>query len=125
MATPRPTGADAAMATPVPSGSFVTGLFRVFEAGERLLVEQAELLRLDSRAKLGAFAARFGLGALGALCVFTAWLGLLAAAVVAFDGIPLGARRARAALAQRVVGVAFLAAARRGDEDRARDDDDA
>lgn len=113
------------MATPVPSGSFVTGLFRVFAAGERLLVEQAELFRLDSRAKLGAFAARFGLGAIGALCLFTAWLGLLAAAVVAFDAIPLGARLALAALAQLVVGVAFLAAARRSDETSTRDDDDA
>ena len=101
------------MATPAPTGSFVTGLFRVFEAGERLLVEQAELLRLDSREKLGAFATRFGLSALGALCLFTAWLGLLAAAVVAFDTLPLGARIALAALAQLAVGAVLLAAARR------------
>lgn len=112
------------MATPVPTGSFVTGLFRVFEAGERLLVEQAELLRLDSRARIGALAARFGLGALGGLCMFTAWLGFLAAAVVAFDGVPLGARLALAALAQLLVGIAFLAAARRGEDNREDDGDD-
>jgi hypothetical protein len=109
--TPR-TSADTGVAAPVASGSFVSGLFRVFEAGERLLVEQAELLRLDSREKLGSFAARFGIGALGALCVFTAWLGFLAAAVVAFDALPLGARLALAALAQLALGVGLIAVAR-------------
>ena len=103
------------MATPLANGSFVSGLYRVFEAGERLLVEQAELFRLDSREKLGSFAARFGLGALGAVCLFTAWLGLLAAAVVQFDQtITLGGRLALAALAQLVLGVVLIAAARRG-----------
>lgn len=102
------------MTAPAATGSFVTGLFRVFEAGERLLVEQAELFRLDSREKLGSFAARFGISALGALCVFTAWLGLLAAGVVAFDGIPLAGRLALAALAQLGLGVVLIAAARRG-----------
>ena len=102
------------MATPVANGSFVSGLFRVFEAGERLLVEQAELFRLDSREKLGSFAARFGLGAIGAICVLTAWLGLLAAAVVQFDQtLTLGGRLALAALAQLALGVALIAAARR------------
>ena len=110
---PPPTTAEAGVATPVANGSFVSGVFRVFEAGERLLVEQAELLRLDSRQKLGSFAARFGVGALGALCVFTAWLGFLAAAVVAFDALPLGARLALAALAQLALGIGLIAAARR------------
>jgi hypothetical protein len=107
------TSADPDVATPVASGGFVSGLFRVFEAGERLLVEQAELLRLDSREKLSSFAARFGIGALGALCVFTAWLGFLAAAVVTFDLLPLGTRLALAALAQLALGVGLILAARR------------
>ena len=102
------------MPTPLANGSFVSGLFRVFEAGERLLVEQAELFRLDSREKLGSFATHFGVSALGALCVFTAWLGLLAAAVVAFDAIPLGGRLALAALAQLALGVVLIAVSRRG-----------
>ena len=107
------TSAEAGVATPAANGSFVSGLFRVFEAGERLLVEQAELLRLDSREKLGSFAARIGVGALGALCVFTAWLGFLAAAVVAFDALPLGGRLALAALAQLALGIGLIAVARR------------
>jgi hypothetical protein len=107
-----PTTAEANVATPVANGSFVSGLFRVFGAGERLLVEQAELLRLDSREKLGSFAAHIGLGAFGALCVFTAWLGFLAAAVVAFDALPLGTRLALAALAQLALGVGLIVAAR-------------
>ena len=110
-----PTSAKTTVATPLANGSFVSGLYRVFEAGERLLVEHAELFRLDSREKLGSFAARFGLCALGAVCLFTAWLGLLAAAVVQFDQtITLGGRLALAALAQLVLGVVLIAVARRG-----------
>jgi hypothetical protein len=115
-----PTSTEAGVATPVANGSFVSGVFRVFEAGERLLVEQAELLRLDSREKLGSFLARSGLGALGALCVFTAWLGFLSAAVVAFDALPLGTRLALAASAQLALGIGLIAVARRrtkGEED--------
>ncbi len=109
-----PTSARGTVAAPLANGSFVSGLFRVFEAGERLLVEQAELFRLDSREKLGSFAARFGLGALGVLCLLTAWLGLLAAAVVQFDQtLTLGGRLALAALAQLALGIALIAAARR------------
>lgn len=108
------TSARRDVATPLATGTFVSGLFRVFTAGERLLVEQAELFRLDSRDKLSSFAVRFGLGALGAICIFTAWLGLLAAAVVQFDGtITLGGRLALAALAQLVLGAVLIAAARR------------
>jgi hypothetical protein len=44
--------------------------------------------------------------------VFTAWLGFLAAAVVAFDALPLGTRLALAALAQLALGVGLIVAAR-------------
>ena len=116
-----PTTADTGVSTGASSGSVVSGLFRVFEAGERLLIEQAELLRLDSREKLGSFATHLGLGALGALCMFTAWLGFLAAAVVAFDVLPLGARLALAAGAQLALGVGLIAAARSRTKEEAGD----
>jgi hypothetical protein len=103
------------VANGVAAGSFVGGLFRVFEAGEKLLIEQAELLRLDSRERLAAVAARAGLFALGAAFIFTAWIGLLIAWVVAFDDVwTLGARIGLALGAQVVLGVAFIVAARRG-----------
>ncbi|HTO69438.1 MAG TPA: hypothetical protein VMR31_06215 [Myxococcota bacterium] len=104
------------MAAPsVANGSFVSGLFRVFEAGEKLLIERAELLRLDSREKIAAVAARAGLVAVGAACLFTAWLGLLVAWVVACDDVwTLGGRIATAIGAQLVVGIALIVAARLG-----------
>jgi len=102
------------MANGVATGSFVSGLFRVFQAGERLLIEQAELLRLDSRERIGAVAARVGLVALGALCLFTAWLGLLLGWVIAFDDVwTLRGRIGAAVAAQLALGVAFLLGARR------------
>jgi hypothetical protein len=102
------------MANGVATGSFVSGLFRVFQAGEKLLIEQAELLRLDSRERIAMAAARAGLVALGALFLFTGWLGLLIGWVVAFDDVwTLPARIGVAVAAQLVVGVALLVGARR------------
>jgi hypothetical protein len=95
------------------NGSFLTGVYRVFEAGERLLFDQAELVRLESREKLSAAAARFGLAAAGFVFLLTAWLGLLAAGIVALDGVPLAWRLGGAAVAQLLIGIALLVAARR------------
>jgi hypothetical protein len=101
------------MANGVASDSFLMGVFRVFEAGERLLVDHAELVRLESREKLVSFATRFGLVAVGTWFLLTAWLGLLATAIVAFDELPLAARIGLASLAQLAVGIGMLVAARR------------
>jgi hypothetical protein len=94
-------------------GSLLTGVVRVFEASERLLVHRAELVRLESRDTLAALAERFGLAAAGIVFLFTAWLGVLAAAIVAFDGVSLAWRIAAAALAQLLIAIAMLVAARR------------
>jgi hypothetical protein len=94
-------------------GSFLTGVYRVFEAGERLLFDQAELVRLESREKLSAVAARVGLAAAGFVFLLTAWLGVLAAGIVALDGVPLAWRIGGAAVAQLLIGIALLVAARR------------
>jgi hypothetical protein len=102
------------------NGSFLTGVYRVFEAGERLLFDQAELVRLESREKLSAVAARLGLAAAGFVFLLTAWLGVLAAGIVALDGVPLAWRIGGAAVAQLLIGIALLVAARRalgGDND--------
>jgi|SRR6516165_2016967 membrane protein YdbS with pleckstrin-like domain len=103
------------MANGVATGSLVSGLFRVFEAGEKLLVEQVELLRLDSRERVVSVMARAGLLALGTVFIFSAWIGLLIAWVAAFDEVwTLGARLAVALGAQVVLGVICIVAARRG-----------
>jgi uncharacterized membrane protein len=103
------------------NGSLLTGVYRVFEAGERLLVNHAELLRLESRQQIAAFATRIGLVAAGLLFLFSAWLGVIVAAVVAFDQVPLAWRIAIAALVQLGIGVGLLLAARR--EKEAKEDE--
>jgi putative superfamily III holin-X len=101
------------MANVVAGDSILTGVHRVFEAGERLLFDEAELVRLESREKLSAVAARFGIAAAGLVFLFTAWLGLLTTAIVAFDGVPLAWRIGGAAAAQLLIAIAMLLAARR------------
>ncbi|HTO53288.1 MAG TPA: phage holin family protein [Myxococcota bacterium] len=108
------------MANGVATTGLLSGMVRVFEAGERLLVDQAELVRLESREKLAFFVTRFGLIAGGVVFLFTAWVAAWVAAIVAVDAIPLAARIATAALAQLAVGAGMLFAARRN-----REDDDA
>ena len=100
------------MANPMIAGSFVASLMRVVEAGEKLLVEQAELVKLDSRERIASVALRAGLLALGALALFTAWLGLLVAWVVVFDALTLAARIALALVAQTLLGIGLLWVAR-------------
>ena len=104
------------MANGVASGSFLTGVYRVFEAGERLLVNHAELVRLESREQIGAFAMRIGLVAAGLVFLFSAWLGVIAVAIVAFDQVPLIWRIAAASLVQLGIATGMLVAARRGKE---------
>jgi hypothetical protein len=109
------------MANGVGATGLLAGVVRVFEAGERLLVDQAELVRLESREQLASFAARMGLAMAALVFVFTAWIGALVAAIVAFDELPLAARIGLAALAQLAVGLGLFVAARRvkGDRDAA------
>jgi putative superfamily III holin-X len=114
MATIEPRGPEADMAADGgANGSFLTSVHRVFEAGERLLFDQAALVRLESGEKLAALATRFGLVAAGCMFLLTAWLGLVATAIVAFDGVPLAWRVGVAAVGQLVIGIALLVAARR------------
>jgi hypothetical protein len=113
MATIEPSESRSDMANGGADGSLMTGVQRVFEAGERLLFDQAQLVRLESREKLSAVAARFGLAAAGFVFLLTAWLGLLAAGIVALDGVPLAWRIGGAAGAQLLIGIALLAVARR------------
>jgi hypothetical protein len=98
------------------SGSFLTSAYRVFEAGERLLVDQAQLVRLESREQISAVVTRFGLVAAGIVFLFSAWLGLLATAIVAFDAVPLAGRIGAATLAQLLIGGAMLVISRRAKE---------
>jgi hypothetical protein len=106
------------MANGVAAGGLLSGVVRVFAAGERLLVDQAELVRLESRERLASFAMRMGLAAAAALFLLIAWVGGFVAAIVAFDAVPLAARIALAALVQLVVGAGLLFAARRMKGDR-------
>jgi putative superfamily III holin-X len=113
MATTEPRELEGEMANGGANGSFLTGVHRVFEAGERLLFDRAELVRLESRERLSAAAARFGFAAAGSVFLLTAWFGLLAAGIVALDGVPLAWRIGAAAVAQLLIGIALFAAARR------------
>lgn len=101
------------MANGVAGSSILTGVHRVFEASERLLFDRAQLVRLESSEKLSAVVVRFGIGAAGFVFLFTAWLGLLATAIVAFDGVPLAWRIGSAAVLQLLIAIAMLLAARR------------
>jgi hypothetical protein len=101
------------MANGVARGSLLMDVYRVFTAGERLLVDQAELVRLESLEKVAAVATRLGLFAAALVFLLTAWLGLLAAVIVAFDGVALAARLGGAALVQLLIGAALVVAARR------------
>jgi len=101
------------MANGVATTGLWSGVYRVFEASERLLVDQAELVRLESREKLASYAARVGLMAVGAVFLFTAWMGILVAVIVALDEIPLAWRITLAALTQLVAGVLMIAYGRR------------
>jgi len=107
------------------SGGLLSGVYRVFEAGERLLVDQAELVRLESREKLASFAARVGLIAGGLVFLFLAWVAGWVAAIVAFDAIPVAARIGLAGLAQLVVGGALIAASRRAEKGAEKGEGDA
>lgn len=104
------------MADGAANGSLLTGLYRVFEAGERLLVSHAELVRLESREQIAAFATRIGLVAGAIVFLFSAWVGLIATAIVAFDEVPLVWRIAAATLLHLLIGIAMLVAARRTQE---------
>ncbi|HTO09571.1 MAG TPA: phage holin family protein [Myxococcota bacterium] len=105
------------MANGIATTGLLAGVIRVFEAGERLLVDQTELVRLESRERIASFAARVGFAVAAALFLFTAWIGAFVAAIVALDTLPLAARIALAALVQLVVGIALLLVARRGKGD--------
>lgn len=113
MVTTRPRAPEGDVANGVAGDSLLTGVVRVFAAGERLLVDRAALVRIDSREMLETAATRVGLAAAGLVFLFTAWLALLATAIIAFDGVPLAARIGGAALAQLLIGAALLVAARR------------
>jgi small-conductance mechanosensitive channel len=99
------------------NGSLLTGVQRVFEAGERLLVNHAELVRLESREQIASVVTRFGLMALGAVFLLSAWLGLLVTAIVALDALPLATRIGAATALQGLIGGALLLAARRAKEE--------
>jgi hypothetical protein len=111
--TIEPRRAEVDVADGAANGSFLTGVYRVFEAGERLLVSHTELVRIESREQIAAVATRFGLVVAGLVFLFSAWLGLLATAIVAFDDVSLVWRIAAATLAQLLIGSALLIAARR------------
>ena len=113
------------MANGIATGSAFAGVVRVFQAGERLLVDQAELVRLESHEKIASVMLRFGLAAAAVWFLLTAWLGLLATAIVAFDAQPLALRIGLAALAQLGVGLALLTAARFARRDSKEEDGDA
>lgn len=109
------------MANGMIAGSFVASLMRVVEAGEKLLVEQVELVKLDSRERIASVALRAGLLVLGVLALFTAWLGLLVAWVVVADSLTLAARIAVALVAQTLLGIGLLWIARGRSHDAAHE----
>jgi hypothetical protein len=90
-------------------------LDRVVDLSQRVLADRLDLFQLESRGWVEEAARSMGLFALGALNLSVGWLALLAAAVVAFDGIlPLGPRLAIAGSVQVLVGASIVGwAARR------------
>ena len=112
MATIEPSELESDLTAGRANGSFLTDVHRVFDAGERLLLDQAELVRLDWRIKLSGVATRFGLALAGFVLLLLAWLGLVVAAITALDGVPLAWRIGGAAVVQLLIGLALLLAAR-------------
>jgi len=113
MATTEPKALERDAVNGGARGSFLTSAYRVLAAGERLLWDEAELVRLESREKISDAATRVGLGVGALLFVFTAWLAVLASLIVALDGVPLAWRLAGAAVVQLLIAVAMLVVARR------------
>jgi putative superfamily III holin-X len=113
MATTEPKALERDPANGAVRDSFLTSAYRVLAAGERLLWDEAQLVRLDSREKISDAATRVGLGLGALLFVFTGWLALLASVIVALDGVPLAWRLAGAAVVQLLIAIAMLVAARR------------
>jgi len=109
MATTEPKALERDAVNGGARGSFLTSAYRVLAAGERLLWDEAELVRLESREKISDAATRVG----ALLFVFTAWLAVLASLIVALDGVPLAWRLAGAAVVQLLIAVAMLVVARR------------
>lgn len=101
------------MATSLASGSVFMGVQRVFQAGERLLVNHAELVRLESREQIASVVTRFGFLAVGCWFLLSAWLGLVVTVIVAFDTVPLATRIGAATFVQALVGLGLCLGARR------------
>ena len=84
-------------------------LERVIDLSRRVVVDQIELLQVESQDWLVGAARRAALVSLGAMSLLVAWIVLLAAGVVALDGyLPLGVRLVLAAGVEVLVGVALL-----------------
>jgi len=91
-------------------------LGRALDLAERVAADELRLLQLESREHVEQALRRAGWIAAGVFCLCVAWLGLLAAAVVALEGrLSLEARLGALAASQAVLGAALLAlCARRG-----------
>jgi hypothetical protein len=74
--------------TPIPhrEPSLGAALGRTFELARRVAADELRLLQLESQERVESVARRGGWLVFGALCLLIAWIGLLAAAVVALEG---------------------------------------
>ena len=91
-----------------------SSLGRALDLAERVAADELRLLQLESREQVEHALRRAGWIAAGVFCLCAAWIGLLAAAVVALDGsLSLEARLGVLAASQGVLGAALLVWARR------------
>jgi hypothetical protein len=90
--------------------SFGASVGQTIDLAQRVVADELRLLQLESQERIQSAARRGAWLAFGALCLLIAWVGLLAAAVVAFEGrLSLELRLLGMALSQLLLGAGLVA----------------
>jgi hypothetical protein len=117
----RPHHRAAPLARPGREPSISDAFIRLFEAGQRVVLDRLDLARYDLALLAKQTLSAAALVAVGAVCLTGAWFAVLAAAVVwALNYMTLPAALALAGLASLAAGALLIAAGLR----HARPDDD-
>jgi hypothetical protein len=92
------------------ASSFGASVGQTIDLAQRVAADELRLLQMESQERIESLARRGAWIAFGALCLLIAWVGLLAAAVVALEGrFPLELRLLGMALSQLLLGAALVA----------------
>ena len=90
--------------------SFGASVGLTLDLAQRVAADELRLLQLESQERIASVARRGAWLAFGALCLLIAWVGLLAAAVVALEGrFSLELRLLGMALSQLLLGAVLVA----------------